>query len=425
MAVNVTTRYDGFVCVATVSSSSIDEIDLTADDFRIDIIDQFKAAQTAVYISTSQDNKSIAEKERDSRDDFIIDSSYEKAAAKYTDSYTFAQLNSFYDEEVKNLKYTSSSEETQEIISGLKATIDSANEEVDKYEKQIQEYLSELNTPLLTINNKGDEKNTAILKSDVFANSDDESLLKNGMQYWVSKDKKSLTFRFIPNNASRSFNAIVVLCALDYENVTRFEVCLIPQLITGDLEKFTGEDPLGLNPPESDPIIPKHNRVNSEGQLVNDDYRPDYSFNNDELDNDHVYVNNTQWTLESDASYPHKTTSAITPLYVLKSSAFITDELTAAGYSFNWSKFTSTLYDVTQASSIMIPYSIGENNVSSVVDETPEPIVTTAKIFNDYSGSNTSANEFSINCYEIRQFIETSANVPVYSKNQLRVSISI
>lgn len=421
MAVSVSTSYDGFVCTAVVTSTTIDEIDLTSDSFHVDIIDQLSAAQYAVSISTLLDNKNDAEKERDSRTDLTIDSAYSEAAEKYPDSYTYAQLVSFYNEEVNNLKYTKS----QTVVNGLKAAIDAADEEINAYDKRIQEYLSKLNTPSLTVNNEGDSKNTNVIASSVFANSDDESLLKNGMQFWVSRDKKSLTFRFVPNNKTHEFNAIVVLCALDYDNVARFEVCLLPQLISGNLEKYDGSDPLGLDPSHSDPVIPEHHRVNSDGVTVNDDYRPDYAFNDDELDADHAYFNTTPWTTAEDIGWPSKTTPALTPLYVLKSSAYITDEMTAAGYNFNWSKFVSTLYDVTQTSSVVIPYSIGENNVSSVTDMTPVPTTVTAKIFQDYSGAYESANEFLVNCYEIRQFIETSSNVPVYSKNQLRVSVSI
>ena len=42
MAMYVKSEYDGFICTVTVTSDTIDEIDLTAPDFRIDVVDQFQ-----------------------------------------------------------------------------------------------------------------------------------------------------------------------------------------------------------------------------------------------------------------------------------------------------------------------------------------------------------------------------------------------
>ena len=57
MAMYVKTEYDDFVCTVTVTSDTIDEIDLTAPDFRIDIVDQFEAASNAKEIAALLDKQ--------------------------------------------------------------------------------------------------------------------------------------------------------------------------------------------------------------------------------------------------------------------------------------------------------------------------------------------------------------------------------
>jgi hypothetical protein len=468
MAMYVKSNYDGFVCTVQVTSDTIDEIDLTAPDFRIDIVNQFEAADNAQQIAMLLEQKATEEQKRDLRDDIEIppnDPIYQNkktgewvtTQAAYELSgggpWTYAGLSALYDDRIAALHYASqdAADLINQQVAGISYTMDQANSAVDACEngtsgkRGIKDYIADTSNPMLSITCNGSQtyetSSTSgvhgIVKSDVFANTDDETLIRNGMQYWVSKDKKSLTFRFIPQvNAEYKFQSVVVVCALDYQNIARFEVCLMPRLITGDLEKCTDTDPLGLNPPTTDPIVPVHARAISsinpqtqevEWQTIEDDYRPDYVFNDDTVDNDHLFVNNTPWTTASDPAYPQKTTESLTPLYQLKSSAYITDDIVGSGYTYNWGKFKSEIYDFGALSSMPIPFKIGVNEVTATgVDPTPK--TATIQLVPSYTGHDEeleALNTVNVNVYEITQYIETSANVPKFSQNQVRVTVAI
>ncbi len=459
MAMYVKSDYDGFVCTVQVTSDTIDEIDLTAPDFRIDIVNQFEAADNAQQIAMLLEQKATEEQKRDAASSAIpandpvyynkVTSAWVTTSAaktKYPDNYSYAQLSGFHDKELEDLHYAVGSAAINAInerVAGLSYTMDLMNSAVDACEngtsstsghkKGIKDYIAETSNPMLSITCNGsttyETSSTSgvhgIVKSDVFANTDDETLIRNGMQYWVSKDKKSLTFRFIPQtHAEYKFQSVVVVCALDYQNIARFEVCLMPRLITGDLEKFSG----------TEPIIPVHDRavssMNYQTQEVDwttssDDYRPDYIFNDETVDNNHMFVNNTPWTTVTDGAYPQKVTSALTPLYVLKSSAYITEDIVNSGYAYNWGKFKSEIYDYGTLSSMPIPFDI--NGVTETgVD--PTPIATAVTLVPTYTGHDAeleALNRVNVNMYEITQKIETSANVPVFSQNQVRVTVAI
>lgn len=469
MAMYVKSDYDGFVCTVQVTSDTIDEIDLTAPDFRIDIVNQFEAADNAQQIAMLLEQKATEEQKRDLRTDIMIPSADPIYQNKKTgewvtteDAYnlsgggpwTYAQLSAMYDDRIAALHYATVDEADvmNKQVAGISYTMDQANSAVDACEngtsgkRGIKDYIADTSNPMLSITCNGsptyETSSTSgvhgIVKSDVFANTDDETLIRNGMQYWVSKDKKSLTFRFIPQvNAEYKFQSVVVVCALDYQNIARFEVCLMPRLITGDLEKCTDTDPLGLGAPTVDPYIPSaHPRAISsinpqtqevEWQTIEDDYRPDYVFNDDTVDNNHMFVNNTPWTTATDPNYKHKATSALTPLYQLKSSAYITDDVVGSGYTYNWSKFKSEIYDFGTLSAMPIPFKIGENGVTATgVDPTPKTAQIT--LVPSYTGTDaelTALNTVDVNVYEITQYIETSAHVPKYSQNQVRVTVAI
>lgn len=460
MAMYVKSSYDGFVCTVQVTSDTIDEIDLTAPDFRIDIVNQFEAADNAQKIAQLLDKKQAEEKKRD-RGEFEIPPNdpvyYNKQTSAWVtteDAYnlsgagpwSYADLSAMYDERIAALHYADqrTAEEINRQVAGLSYTMDQANSAVDAcengtsstsgYKKGIKDYIAETSNPMLAITCNGsttyETSSTSgvhgIVKSDVFANTDDETLIRNGMQYWVSKDKKSLTFRFIPqNNAEYKFQSVVVVCALDYQNIARFEVCLMPRLITGDLEKYSG----------TEQIIPEHSRAVSsinpktqevEWEYIKDDYRPDYTFNDETVDNNHFFANNTDYTPTMQAMPEHSATK-ITPLYQLKSSAYITDDIVNSGYAYNWGKFKSEIYDIGTLSSMPIPYEIGENHVSEPGTD-PEPKTAQITLVPSYTGTDpelTALNTIDVNVYEITQYIKTSADVPVFSQNQVRVTVAI
>jgi len=481
MAMYVKTEYDNFVCTVTVTSDTIDEIDLTAPDFRIDIVDQFEAASNAKEIAALLDKQVAYEHIRDAETWEYPDS----IVPELTSAFDYAQLLQIHDDTIASLKYatTAEKEEINHKLSEINVASAIANKSIDYCEKGIvysyttsagysaidphgtthsakgiQDYMDNLNYPMLSIthdgskNYDGSEYHSTIptavsgfhgvVKSDVFANADDETLIRNGMQYWVSKDKKSLTFRFIPQlKADYHFQSIIVVCALDYQNVARFEVCLMPRLITGDLQKAeAGASQYGLNYPTDDPVIGsgwysvgKYNTSSKEWEYsaTSGEYpRPDYIFNNDTVDNDHLYLNNTPWTTASaDGTYSAKTTKEkdYTPLWCVPSTAFISEELASGAYNFDWGKFKSEIYDVAALTSMPIPYTC--NGMSAVTgDETPEPVISAVTLVPTYTGDNAEVqalNRLTLNAYEIWQFIETSADKPMFSQNQVKLTVAI
>ena len=448
MAMYVKSEYDKFICTVTVSSDTIDEIDLTAPDFRIDVVDQFHSAEAAAQIAELLEEKNSLIRQRDAMSGIAIAGS--AASAIYPDTYTYAEISGFYDDQIAKLHYAEGEEikTGNAIVKDLSDTMDAVNVNIDRCEygdtsavpprPGIQTLISEISKPMLSITNNGsptyETSGTSgmqgVVKSDVFANTDDETLILNGMQYWVSKDKKALTFRFIPQvNAEYKFQSVVVVCALDYENIARFEVCLMPRLITDDMEKY--------NPTDIDPVVPIHTRAVSgktiEGETssydVTDDYRPDYEFNDPTVDSDHFYGNNTPLTSAYDPANPQKDTdlTKMTPLYQIKSSAYITKDIQDSGYNYNWGKFKSELYDIGTLSSMPIPFMIGTGSATDLTQDICA-YDTTAKLVPSYTGHHSAAepnNTIDVKVYEITQFIETSANVPTFSQNQVRVTVAI
>lgn len=453
MAMYVKTEYEGFVCTVTVTSDTIDAIDLSSPDFRIDFIDQFTAAGAAQQIAGLMEDKDGAEKARDARNDITIDAAMcPDAAEAYPGQYSYAELTSAHDCQIQKLHYAKQAEiaKLNAIVSGLAYTMNEANSAVDACEhgtagtsgqaahKGIQDYIAEINRPMLSIVNNATElyetsaAGFPMFKAETFANTTDELLIAHGMQFWVSKDKKSMTFRFTPQpSAQCKFQAFVAIVAFDAQNTTRFEVCLMPRLMTGELMKAdAGKSNYGIAYPTDDPFVPQHEWTSTaktpDGEMTTDehydDHRPDYQFN-DESDVDHFYANNTSYT-ETSLETPEHSATKIVPLYVLKTSAFLTDDIAKSGYTYNWGKFKSELYDVAGLSAMPIPFDI--NGATAIGDIAPKTVSET--LVSSYTGTDTTIsamNTIEMNLYEITQYVETSAEVPQFSQNQLRVTVAI
>lgn len=230
------------------------------------------------------------------------------------------------------------------------------------------------------------------------------------------------------------FQSLICVVAFDYNNATRFEVCMLPRLMTGDIEKapigtepdvtpgVKVEDPvLGLGTwttteydySAKEDIIISHPLPDEEvrdgmGELP----RPDYEFNSP-LDKDHLYVNNTEGTK-----------SPKVPLYICKSSAYISDDLIDRGYEFDWSKFKSDLYDIGAQTALDIPWTINGQTTTANL----EPLTAEITLVPTYMGDDEElkeANKLNVCCYEIVQSISSEKNTPVYSKNQLRIVLAV
>ena len=131
-----------------------------------------------------------------------------------------------------------------------------------------------------------------------YCNTDEESLIRNGFQFWVSEDHKTMEMRFVPKNTvedkpDHHWYVLLVVIAFDFENTARFDLCLMPRLMPGEI--IRRETP--------DKILP------------DDVERPDYIFS-DANDKDHLFINNYQGRSEDGSR-----------LYAATFSAFMPDDL--------------------------------------------------------------------------------------------------
>ena len=160
--------------------------------------------------------------------------------------------------------------------------------EIRSYDEAV---ITEASEPLAFVTNE----NVA-----TYCNTDEESLIKNGFQFWVSEDHKTMEMRFVPKNNAKEkpdhhWYVLLVVVAFDYENTARFDLCLMPRLIPGEIGK--------KNPFEEDKVLPTSA------------HRPDYIFS-DENDKDKLFINN------------YKDRPGIgTALYFATYSAFIPNDL--------------------------------------------------------------------------------------------------
>ena len=334
MAMYVKTEYDGFVAKVLITSDTVGEIDLLSNEFRIEIADQLKAFNYAGDL-------------------------------------------------LQELGIINDTGETEES----KAT---AN-------KAINDMLTDISYPIRKITKDNYQD---------YCNSDDESLWRNGMQFWVSADRKSMSMRFIPKNTgdlnldehpqfgtTSSWCTLIVIVGFDYQNVTKFDLCLMPRLVTGPIEvsdRVSGEDPV----------------------ISAASARPDYPFNGQE-DADHLYLNNADG---------HQTSAGeLTPEYVVRSSAFISQDVASVNGDelFNWNHFKSELFDGNAQTGIPIPYTInGATDTSAVA--TPDLIGLEVLPGHTLSG---------VYMYKINQYIDVSAmdnQDPItFAKNKVRLSVAI
>lgn len=365
MAMYVKTEYDGFVAKVLITSDTVGEIDLLSKEFRIEIADQLKAFNYAGDL-------------------------------------------------LRELGIVNSKEETE------------ANKKVAN--EAINNILNDISYPIVKITKDNYQD---------YCNSDDESLWRNGMQFWVSSDRKSMSMRFIPKNTedmssklacykapsvennhgywskevdehgdpiwvppknitdglTPSWCSLIVIVGFDNQNVTKFDLCLMPRLVTG-------------------PVEVSENNTNPEPVLSAASARSDYPFNGKE-DIDYLYLNNADG---------HQTSAGeLTPEYVVRSSAFISQDVAGANADelFNWNRFKSDLFDVNAKTGIPIPYTINGATDTSAV-ETPDPIDLEILPGHTLSG---------VYMYEINQYIDVSAmsgQDPItFAKNKVRLSVAI
>lgn len=259
---------------------------------------------------------------------------------------------------------------------------------------EITEYESDIGTPIITIDKSNFQR---------YLNYDNESLIANGVQLQVYDD--TMIIRFAPIQHAIPFkddyvslNILFCVVGFDFDeleitNRKSFDVCLLPRLITGNVEKEI--------PSEADPILP--NSAN----------RADYQFNGPENVNN-LYVNNGENAVPAQK----------VPLYVVKTSAFTTDEIsliTNETIDFEWNTLESTLIDDSTNTYIDLPFTV---NGASAVDVISAVEPTTAMIINDPSIQSTYNTLTGVKIYEIIQKIETSGT-ETYLKDKVKLSVNV
>ena len=257
-----------------------------------------------------------------------------------------------------------------------------------------------MGTPIISI----DKNNYA-----TYINDDNDSLLQNGVQLQTIADNV-LRIRFAPiqnftHYGEDPISLTILFCVIGFDldqplGITdrkAFDVSLIPQLTTSIIEKS--------NPSTPDPILP------------DDAVRPDYPFNvvngiNENADN--LYVNNGA-----------NTTSTLTPVYIVKTSAVSTEEITSLtdnDADFNWNTFESILINDKDNTFINLSYDV--NGCNDVANITPAAS-TTAYIINDPNITLTTRNTLSgVKVYEIKQYIETTGTEE-YLCDNVKVSVEV
>lgn len=263
--------------------------------------------------------------------------------------------------------------------------------EREQINEEIAGYETRIGTPIITI----DKNNYSM-----YLNTDDESLLENGVQL-ILESANVLRIRFAPIQnfpfLGDTIDLSVLLCVVGFDfdefevtNRKAFDVCLLPKLVTGNIEK---EDPS-----IPDPILPP------------DTERPDYPFNSKE-DIDNLYVNNGENTI-----------CTKTPLEIVKTSAYTSDYLNSIiGNDFLWNTSESILLDDTSKTSINLDFTVnGEGVIENI--EPPESI--TARIINDDSIVSENNTLTGIRMYEIIQKIETTGN-EAYLKDKVKFAVDI
>jgi hypothetical protein len=240
-----------------------------------------------------------------------------------------------------------------------------------------------------------------------YYNSDDASLIENGVQLQVIDNKMIMRFAPIQNMpiGEETVSLTVLFCVIGFDfdefektNRKAFDVCLLPKLVTGAVEKETPTDP--------DPVLP------------DDVVRPDFIFNPEDTNKDkyenNLYVNNGERAASTQK----------TPLHVVRSSAFTTDEITEiAGLTadFEWTSLQSILVNESGNTFIDLPFTV--NGVSAIENITAvDPI--TAKIIDDDSITSTNNTLTGVKVYEIVQQISASGG-EAYIKDKVKLSLNV
>ena len=289
-----------------------------------------------------------------------------------------------------------------------------------------------------------------------YNNSDDDSLIKNGIQFWVDGvNKRTMYIRVVTKGQSTSNTSGYIVwnpvsaayVPTDYVGFTiaNFNITLngserlvfncfnIPRVVMG-------------NPIPSSTNYTVPSAWEEEPHVLSGNIRTDYMWNYDynksEYGYDALFVNNTSGT----SAYLYEQTSAddginwntkspvpkkpfITPVYCVKSSAYLNDYLVNGettdlylstpdsaviaerGFEFTTSSVQSYLINEYSKKKIRLPY-----------DFPSEPILMDEYKFIEANGNCVSSDVY---CYEIIQKIEDSSCSGLMRDNQIRLDLEI
>lgn len=292
---------------------------------------------------------------------------------------------------------------------------------------------------------------TYISNINEYNNSDDESLVRNGIQFWVDGVTRKTMYIRVAAKGQSSTNpdgyevwnpvtnkyekTLYVGFTIANFNITLndkerllFDCFLIPKIKTSD------PYPLEYNPPLSSYYEDDH--------IISGAIRTDYDWNDDGKGIDNLYVNNVtsgQYSMIYE-QYPTLVISSLssnwvtsvkkdtdnyneTPMYIVKSSAYLNDYLVEASawdlLSGTVSQRHMTIQEKQLKSYLYNEYTRKKLNLEFELDDYttyPETIVSS------YGGDSISSTMY---CYEITQKIEDSSCSGFMRENQVKLELEI
>lgn len=291
-----------------------------------------------------------------------------------------------------------------------------------------------------------------------YCNSDDDSLIKNGIQFWVDGvNKRTMYIRVVTKGQSTrtpegytiwdpaqnkyvdtgyvGFTIANFNITLNKNERLVFNCFLMPTVNMGDPIPYDEEYTVPSAWKEIQPLYP---------HVLSANIRTDYDWNDDYKGIDNLYVNNTipkkssayYYEQESDDEYgiywstnpPSGMESYTTPMYCVKSSAYVTDYLKTGSatdlYLSSGDDIVSACRDFDFNSSSVNSYLINEYskkriNLSSDFDtiiDGEDQVFLSANGYNIHDG---------IYCYEITQYIYDSSCSGIIRDNQVKLELEI
>jgi hypothetical protein len=276
-----------------------------------------------------------------------------------------------------------------------------------------------------------------------YNNSSDKHLIDNGIQFWIDgSNSRKLYIRIVTKGKSTTnvsgyqywdedihdfyptyyvgFTVANFNITLNETERLNFNVFLIPTLHSGDPQK--------VDPTEEDKVQ----------KLPDGEIRTDYIWNDNGQGKNNLYVNNaypekliSAYSYQQASAIPNKwfvegpenLTSYPTPLYELKSSAYLNDylmdeytkdlitgEMSARGFNIVSSNFNSYLYDEYSKKQIELPLDMSDLNSEDTI----------------YISASNGCVSGTLYWYEMTQTIINSADdTAKIRKNQVKLELKI